>query len=131
MACWKSQSFLEIAVFNFFRRSAQCNLSLVGWEFEVEPWKGGCSSRREACISGAWRTGLRKASRAEGTGHVVNCVLKYCLPFKTFIPVFAAFFVLLGIALSCICKMSFQVTSAKREFTPAIVSLSTSREVDI
>ena len=48
---------------------------------------------------------------------------------KIFVPNFVAFFVSLGIVISCIRKMSFSVTSAKREFTPAIVSLSTSREV--
>ena len=58
-------------------------------------------------------------------------MLKYCLPLKIFIPNFVAFFVSLGIALSCIHKMSSSVTSAKREFTLAIVSLFTSREVDI
>ena len=60
-----------------------------------------------------------------------NCVLKHRLPIKSFIPNFVAFFVLLVIALSCIRKMSSTVTSAKREFTRAIVSLSTSGEVDI
>ena len=44
-------------------------------------------------------------------------MLKHCLPLKTFIPVFVAFFVLLGITLSCIRKMLSSVTSAKREFT--------------
>ena len=59
-------------------------------------------------------------------------MLKHRLPLKTFIPVsFVAFFVLLGIALSYIRKTLSSVTSAKREFTPSIVSLSTSREVDI
>ena len=57
-------------------------------------------------------------------------MLKHCLSLKTFIPNFVAFFVSLAIVISCICKMSFSVTSAKREFTPAIASLSTSREVD-
>ena len=58
-------------------------------------------------------------------------MLKLCLSLKTFIPNFVVFFVSLGIVISCIRKMSFSVTSTKREFTPAIVSLSTSREVDI
>ena len=71
------------------------------------------------------------------TRHVIwaNCVLKHCLSLKTLIPNFIAFFLSLGSVISCIRKMSFSVTSAKREFTPAgrppIVSLSTSREVDI
>ena len=58
-------------------------------------------------------------------------MLKHCLSPKTFIPTFVAFFVSLGIVISCIRKMSFSVTSAKQEFTPAIVSLSTSWEMDI
>ena len=58
-------------------------------------------------------------------------LLKYCLSLKTFIPNFVALFVSLGVVISCICEMSFSVTLAKREFTSAIVSLSTSREVVI
>ena len=46
-------------------------------------------------------------------------MLKHCLSLKTIIPNFVAFFVSLGIVISCICKMSFSVTSAKQEFTPA------------
>ena len=69
---------------------------------------------------------------AEDTGHVSKLsVKKHCLPLKTFIPNFVAFFVLLGIALFCIHKMSSLVTSAKREFTPAIVSLSTSNSMTL
>ena len=45
----------------------------------------------------------------------------------TFMPNFVDFFVLLGIVLSCIHKISVSVTSAKRALTPAIVSLSTSQ----
>ena len=53
-------------------------------------------------------------------------MLKHCLSLKTFIPNFVAFFVSLAVVISCVRKMSFSVTSAKREFTrPAIVSLST------
>ena len=69
--------------------------------------------------------------RTDDTGHVSKLCLKTLLPLKTFIPNFVAFFVLLGIALSCIRKMLSSVTSTKREFTPAIVSLSTLRDVDI
>ena len=58
-------------------------------------------------------------------------MLNHCLSLKTSIPNFVAFFLSLGIVISCIHRMSFSVTSAKQEFTPAIVSLSTSREVDI
>ena len=46
-------------------------------------------------------------------------MLKHCLSLKTFIPNFVAFFVTLGIVIPCIHKMSFPVTSAKRELTPA------------
>ena len=83
---------------------------------------------RERGTSGAWRSGLRKALRVEDTGHLRKLYVKTLF---TFIPVFVAFFVLLGIALSCIRKMLSSVTSEKREFTLAIVSLSTSREVGI
>ena len=57
-------------------------------------------------------------------------MIKHCLSHETFMPNFVVFLVSLGIVISCIRKMSFSVNSAKREFTPAIVSLSTSREVD-
>ena len=57
-------------------------------------------------------------------------MLKHRLSLKTIIPNFVASFVSLGIIISCIRKMPFSVTSAKGEFTPAIVSLSTSQEVD-
>ena len=50
---------------------------------------------RERGISGAWRSGSRKAVRAEDTGHAANGLLKHCLPLKTLIPNFVAFFVLL------------------------------------
>ena len=46
-------------------------------------------------------------------------MLKHCLSLKIIIPNFVAFLVSLGIVISCIRKMSFLVTSAKREFTPA------------
>ena len=46
-------------------------------------------------------------------------MLKHCLSLKTIIPNFVAFFVLFGIVISSIRKMSFSVTSAKQEFTPA------------
>ena len=81
---------------------------------------------KERGISGAkWRSGQKTLDMW------ANCVLKHCLSLKTFIPTFVAFFVSLGIVISCIRKMSFSVTSAKRELTPAIVSLSTSWEMDI
>ena len=64
------------------------------------------------------------AVRTEDTGHVSKLGLKHCLSLQTFIPNFAAYLVSLGIVLFCIRKMSFSVSSAKREFTPSIVSLS-------
>ena len=79
---------------------------------------------KEKGISEAWRSGQKTLDMW------TNCVLKHCLSLNTFIPNFVAFLVSLGIVISCIGKMSFSVTSVKREFTPAIVSLSTSREVD-
>ena len=53
------------------------------------------------------------------TGHVSKLCVEHCLSLKTFIPNFVAFFVSLGIVITCIHKMLFSVTSAKRELTPA------------
>ena len=75
-------------------------------------WKDSCCSRREA-ISEAWQSGQKILDMW------ANCVLKHCLSLKTIIPNFVAFFVTLGIVISCIRKLSFSVTSAKREFMPA------------
>ena len=50
-------------------------------------------------------------------------MLKHCLSLKTIIPNFIAYFVSLGIVISCICKMLFSATSAKEEFTPAGICL--------
>ena len=76
-------------------------------------------------ISRAWQSGQKTC-----TGHVSKlCVKTLFISLKTLIPNFVGFFVSLGIVRSCIRKMSFSFTSAKPEFTPAIVSLSTSREV--
>ena len=46
-------------------------------------------------------------------------MLKHCSSLKTFIPNFVAFFVSLVVVISCMFKMSFSVTSARRELTPA------------
>ena len=62
---------------------------------------------KERRISGAWRSGLRKAVRVEDTGYVSKLYFKTLFNSENF------------------------HSSAKRELTPAIVSLSTSREVDI
>ena len=70
------------------------------------------------------------AIRIEDTGHVSKLCVKTLFIFETIIPNFVAFFVSLGIVILCVRKMSFSVTSAKQEFTPAIVSLFTSQEVD-
>ena len=66
---------------------------------------------KERSISEAWRSGELDMW--------ANCVLKHCLSLKTFIPNFVAFFVSLAVVISCVRKMSYSVTSAKREFTPA------------
>ena len=58
-------------------------------------------------------------------------MLKHCFSPETFIPKFVAFFVPLGIVIFFIRKMSFLGSFGKTEFMPAIVSLSTSQEVDI
>ena len=70
---------------------------------------------KERGISEAWRLGQKTLDMW------ANCVLKHCLSLKTIIPNCVAFFVLLGIVIhvSFIRKMSFSVTSAKQEFTPA------------
>ena len=70
------------------------------------------------------------AIKTEDTGHVSKLCVKTLFVSENFHSNFVAFFVSLGIVLSCICKMLFSVTSTKQEFTPAIVSLSTSREVN-
>ena len=46
-------------------------------------------------------------------------MLKHCLSLKIFIPNFVVFFVSLVVVIFCVRKMSFSVSSAKREFTPA------------
>ena len=68
----------------------------------------------------------RREASAELGDHDRNCVLKHCLYLKIFIPNFVAFFVSLEFVISCVRKMPFSATSAKREFTQAIVSLSIS-----
>ena len=84
----------------------------------MEPWKDRIvEGERHQCS-----LVIRIKKGCEGRGHVVaNCMIKHCLPLKTFIPNFVAFFVLLGIALSCIWKIFSSVTTTKWEFTVAIV----------
>ena len=53
------------------------------------------------------------AIRTEDTGHGNKLCVKTLLSLKTIISNFVAFFVSLGIVMSCIRKMSFSVTSAK------------------
>ena len=93
-------------------------------------WDRGRTVVVQRGISEAWRSGWRKAVRAEDTGHVRKLCIKHCLTLKTFIPNFVASLMLLEIVLSCIHMMSSSVTSAKPELTPAVVSLFNSRGVD-
>ena len=66
----------------------------------------------------------------EDNGHVSKLCVKTLFISENFHSYnFVAFFVSLAVVISCIRKMSFSVTSAKREFTPATVTLSTSQEV--
>ena len=118
--CWKSQSFLEIADIQIFL-NGDVLFNGSGWTFVVQ------GERVQRCS--AVRIGKGCGGR-HWTCEQIVCFKKHDLLLKTFIPHFVPFFVLLGIALSCIRKMSFSVTSTKRELTPAIVSLSTSQEVD-
>ena len=79
-------------------------------------WNGAVEGQllfKERSISEAWRSGEKTL------GMWANCVLKHCLSLKTFIPNFVAFFVSLAVVISCVRKMSFSVTLAKQEFTPA------------
>ena len=66
----------------------------------MEPWKDSCCLRREASAK------LGDQERRHSTCKQ-NCMLKHCLSLKTFIPIFLAFFVSLGIIISCICKIFF------------------------
>ena len=65
----------------------------------------------ERGIGRPWRSGSRIVVRAGHWTSEQNCVLKHCLPLKTFIPSYVVFFVLLEIALSCIHKMSSTIIS--------------------
>ena len=76
-----------------------------------------------------------REKRASGTKHariretiyrsktLVCKMLSLILPLKTFILNFVTFFVFSGTASSCIFKISYSETLAKREFTPAILVL--------
>ena len=79
----------------------------------MELWKDSCCSRREASAKLD-----DDQERRHWTCEQIVC-LKHCLSLKTFILNFVAFFVPLATVISCFLKMSFSVTSAKREFTPA------------
>ena len=79
------------------------------------------SRGRTAVVQGE-RHQQNLAIRTEDTGHVSKLCVKTLF--------FVAFFVPLGIVIFCIRKMSFLGSFGKTEFTPAIVSLSTSQEVD-
>ena len=87
----------------------------------MEPWKDSCCSMREASAE------VGDQDRRHST-----CEQIVCLSLKNFIPDFVAFFVsFIGIfKISCIRRMSFSVTSAKREFAPAShCFITTSRDV--
>ena len=99
---WHS-SFLE------WRRFGQWKLSWLGWDFEYGTVEGQLLFK-ETGISEAWRGAGEKT-----LDMWANFVLKHCLSLKIFIRNFVAFFVLLAIVISCIHKMSFSVTSEKRE----------------
>ena len=90
--------------------SIEVELTWMGlWNEAVE----GQLLFKERSISETWRSGEKTLDMW------ANCVLKHCLSLKTFIPNFVAFFVSLAVVISCVRKMSFSVTSAKREFMPA------------
>ena len=113
------------------RRFSQWKLNWLWWDFEMESWKDSCCLRREASAvldDQDWeRMGGQKT-----LDMWKNCLSKLTLRIsKNFIPNLIAFFVLLGIAVGPLSCTSFPLTSPKREFTPAIVSLFTSREADI
>ena len=92
----------------------------------MEPWKDSCCSRRERLEKHQQNLSIR----TEDTGHVSKLCVKTFFFLENFIPKFVAFFVPLGIVIFCIHKMSFLGSFGKTEFTLAIVSLSTSQEVD-
>ena len=128
--CCSSYSYLEVVPWGQLQFTWNWNLKRELWSFLWKPCHG---SRGRAVVVQGERHQRSLAIRTEdtATGHVSKLCVKDCLSLKTFIPNFVAFFALLEIVIPCIHKMSFSVTSAKREFTPAIVSLSTCREVDI
>ena len=86
------------------------NGSWLGWNFEME---GGRTAvvQKDGSISEAWRSGQKTLDMW------ANCVLKHCFSLKTIIPNLVAFFVSLGIVISCVRKMSFSVTSEKQDGT--------------
>ena len=126
LECWKSQSFLvEIATFKYTWMETFCSMEVeLTW---MGLWNGaveGMMLFKERGVSGAGQSVQKTLDMW------ANCVLKHCLSLKTFIPNLVAFFVSLGIVISCIRKMSFSIISAKQEFSLALVSLSTSQGVD-
>ena len=71
----------------------------------MEPWTGGCCSRREASAR-ARQSGLRKAVRAEDTGHVSKLCVKTLFTSENFHSCFRSF---LCIVRNCIILHSQDV----------------------
>ena len=94
----------------------------------MELWKDSCCSRREPSA----KLGNQEQIRREDTRHVSKLCVKTLFISETFIPNFVAFFVLFAIAFARCCSRSlwqngsFNMPAGR----PAIVSLSTSQEVD-
>ena len=132
LECRKSQSFSrEKATLKRFWMKTFCSMEdELTWKVL---WNGAMEGQlllQDRSISRTWRSGQKTLNMW------ANCVLKHCFSLETFISKFVAFFVPLGIVIFCNCnnlcirKMSFLGSFGKTEFTAAVVSLSTSQEVD-
>ena len=110
LECWKSQPFLrEIAIIKFSWMETFCSMEVeLTW---MGLWNGALEGQllfNERGISGGWRSGQKALDMW------ANCALKHCLSLKNFIPNFVAFFGIIRNLISCVRRMSFSVTSAKR-----------------
>ena len=126
LECRKSQSFSrQKATLKRFWMETFCSMEdELTW---IGLWNGAVEGQlllQDRSISRTWR------SEQKTLNMWADCVLKHCFSLETFISKFVAFFVPLGIVIFCIRKMSFLGSFGKTEFTAAIVSLSTSQEVD-
>ena len=124
LECWKSQTFLrDMATIKFSWMKTFCSTEVkLTW---MGLWNGALEGQlllKDGGISGGWRSAGQKTLNMWE-----NRVLKHCLSLKTLISDFVALFCIITNLISCIRRMSFSVTSGKQEFTPAIVSLSTSQ----